>query len=81
MLVGPIEVLEHPQPLGAIAGRKRDLAVEASCAPDEAALVAAEDVAADGHAAAAVHAGDQGLAVATASVATWASGMGTPSAV
>ena len=67
VLIGAFEVLKHPQPLDAIAGGKGDLAVESLlCFPDEAALVAADDVAANGHAATAVAAGNQGLAVAHA---------------
>ena len=42
MLVGAVQVLEHPQPLDAIAGGKGDLAAEALLGfGDEAALVAA----------------------------------------
>src|ERR1017187_5727170 len=65
MLVGAVEVLEHAEPFDFIAGRNRDFFGEALLGfLDVAALIAADDVEADRHAAPAVGTGYQRLAVA-----------------
>ena len=59
------EIFEHPQPFDAIGWRQANLLIKALLSfPDEAALVAADNVATDGHPPATIASGDKSLAIA-----------------